>query len=173
MANPIAGVMMYLLLPERSYGWSISFLAETMGKIVQEAQAFLITMKEELPAQADNMFTVYVVNGEPAGVVLPHIEPDTDREGRMFWVGMHPRYRGKGLGKSLHLTGLYRLQNEYNAKTYLGSTQIDNVPMRKIMAGNGCIEQHTLISLNYAPGEDGLLEECKGMGERSTSGMIP
>ena len=128
---------------------SISFFAEVMGKSVQDAHAFLNAMKEELPTQVDNMFTVYLVNGKPAGIVLPHIEPDADREGRMFWIGLHPSYRGKGLGKNLHMIGLYRLQKEFKAKSYLGSTQIDNYPMRNIMAGNGCIERNIVISLKY------------------------
>ena len=128
---------------------SISFLAEVMGRSTERAHAFLRGMKEELPTQADTMFTVYLVNGEAAGIVLPHIEPDTDREGRMFWIGMHPSYRGKGLGKNLHMIGLYRLQEEFKAKTYLGSTQIDNYPMRNIMASNGCVERNTVISLKY------------------------
>lgn len=128
---------------------SISFLAETLRRSIQDAKAFLQGMKEELPTQAENMFTVYLVDGEPAGVVLPHIEPKSEREGRIFWIGMHPDYRGKGLGKYLHLIGLHRLQQEFNAKTYLGSTQIDNLPMRNIMASNGCEEQNTVISLKY------------------------
>ncbi len=129
---------------------SISFLSETMGRSEQEAMAFLQSMKEELPSQADYMFTVYYVEDKPAGVVLPHLEPDTDREGRMFWIGMHPDFIGKGLGKNLHLIGLHRLQKEWKAKTYLGSTEINNVPMRNIMVSNGCVERNTVTSLKYA-----------------------
>lgn len=128
---------------------SISFLAETMNVNDQEAKAFLQGMKEELSSQVDNMFTVYLINGEPAGLVFPHIEPDTDREGRMFWIGMHPNFIGKGLGKNLHLIGLYRLQKDFTAKTYLGSTQIENLPMRNIMMSNGCQEKMTVVSLKY------------------------
>lgn len=128
---------------------SISFLSEVKGTSYQNANAFLQGMKEELPAQAENMFTVYLVDGQPAGLVLPHIEPDTDREGRMFWIGIHRDFLGKGLGKSLHQIGLYRLQKEWKAKTYTGSTEISNSPMRKIMVSNGCAEKHTVLSLKY------------------------
>ncbi len=132
---------------------SISFLSEVKGTSYQNAKAFLQGMKEELPAQAENMFTVYQVDGHPAGLVLPHIEPDTDREGRIFWIGMHPDFLGKGLGQTLHQIGLFRLQKEWKAKTYAGSTEINNGPMRKIMVSNGCAEKHTVLSLKYVSKE--------------------
>jgi RimJ/RimL family protein N-acetyltransferase len=84
-------------------------------------------------------------------VVFPHLEPDKDREGRIFWIGIHPKFRGKGLGKYLHLIGLYRLRNDFNAKSYLGATEINNNPMKKIMKYNGCVEnKHPVISLERA-----------------------
>lgn len=132
---------------------SISFLSKVKGTSYQNAKAFLQGMKEELPAQAENMFTVYQVDGHPAGLVLPHIEPNTDREGRMFWIGMHPDFLGKGLGQTLHQIGLFRLQKEWKAKMYAGSTEINNSPMRKIMVSNGCAEKHTVLSLKYVSKE--------------------
>ena len=48
-------------------------------------------------------------------------------------------------GKQLHLIGLFRLQIEFKAKSYLGATQIENIPMRKIMEANGCSEQKDLF----------------------------
>lgn len=129
---------------------SIAFLAETMQSSYQDANEFLAQMREELPAQADHMFTVYFVKDEPAGVVFPHIEPNTDREGRMFWIGMYPKFKGKGLGKNLHQIGLYRLQKEFAARIYIGSTTKDNFAMRSIMASNRCKEKMTVISLNYS-----------------------
>lgn len=68
----------------------------------------------------------------------------------MFQIGIHPNFRGKGMGKTLHSIGLYRLKKEFNANSYLGFTQIDNYAMRKIMLANGCIEnKNKLISLEY------------------------
>ncbi|MEO4054635.1 N-acetyltransferase [Solibacillus sp. CAU 1738] len=131
---------------------SISFLSEVMRKSYIDTENFLIQMNEELPLQAEKMYTVYKVNNEPVGVVFPHIEPHTDREGRMFWIGIHPYFIGKRMGKALHLVGLYRLKIDFNAKSYVGITQINNHAMKKIMISNGCIQnKHTLISLEYSP----------------------
>jgi len=130
---------------------SISFLSEVMATSFSDAEKFLTSMRTELPSQVKDMFTVYLVNNEPVGVVFPHIEPNTDNEGRIFWIGIHPNFLGTGLGKNLHSIGLYRLKNEFKAMSYLGMTQVDNVPMRNIMASNGCVQsKNTVISLQYS-----------------------
>jgi RimJ/RimL family protein N-acetyltransferase len=130
---------------------SLSFLSEVMDRNLDDIEKFLMSMRTELPLQIQKMFTIYKVNNEPIGVVFPHLEPDKDNEGRIFWIGIHPKFRGKGWGKNLHLIGLYRLQNDFKAKSYLGATQINNNPMRKIMKYNGCVEnKNTVISLEYS-----------------------
>ncbi len=130
---------------------SILFLSEVMGTSVSDAETFLTGMNTELPSQVKEMFTVYIVNNEPVGVVFPHIEPNTANEGRIFWIGIHPKFLGTGLGKNLHSIGLYRLKNDFKAMSYLGMTQIDNMPMRNIMVSNGCIQNNnTVISLQYS-----------------------
>ena len=121
-----------------------------MSTSVIDAEKFLTEMRTELPSQVNNMYTVYIVNGEPVGVVFPHIEPNTNNEGRMFWIGIHPNFMGTGLGKDLHLIGLYRLKNEFKAMSYLGMTRVDNIPMRNIMLSNGCIQSNFVISLQYS-----------------------
>jgi len=130
---------------------SISFLSEVMGKNFIDTEKFLIGMRTELPSQAEKMYTVYIVNNEPVGVVFPHIEPNTDKEGRIFWIGIHPDFLGERLGKNLHLIGLHRLKNEFKAKSYLGMTEINNNQMRKIMVSNRCNQnKNTVISLQYS-----------------------
>lgn len=130
---------------------SISFLSEVMGTSFIDAEKFLMGMSTELPSQVNEMFTVYKVNNEPVGVVFPHIEPNTNKEGRIFWIGIHPNFLGTGLGKNLHAIGLYRLKNEFKEMSYLGMTQVDNIPMRNIMVSNGCIQhENTVISLQYS-----------------------
>ncbi|WP_078382239.1 GNAT family N-acetyltransferase [Sutcliffiella halmapala] len=128
---------------------SISFLADVMDRDVREAERFLMNMETELPAQVNKMYTVYKVKGEPVGVVFPHIEPDTESEGRIFWIGIHPKFTRKGYGKKLHLIGLSRLVNDFDAKSYLGATGIENTPMRRIMNANGCSLKHTVITLEF------------------------
>lgn len=129
---------------------SISFLSEVMNSSFTEAKRFLTNMKTELPSHADEMYTVLIVRNQPAGVVFPHIEPETNQQGRIFWIGMHPVFLRKGLGQSLHLIGLHRLQSEFKAKSYLGATSVNNFAMRKIMLANGCVQTHcNLVSLEY------------------------
>lgn len=130
---------------------SLTFLSEIMDRNMLDIHKFIGSMRTELPSQVQKMFTIYKVNNEPVGVVFPHLEPDKDKEGRIFWIGIHPKFRGKGLGKNLHLIGLYRLQNDFKAKSYVGATQINNYSMRKIMIYNGCVEnKNTVISLVYS-----------------------
>lgn len=130
---------------------SIAFLSEVMNLTYEQTEKFLKSMKTELPEQADKMFTVYTVNSEPAGAVFPHLEPDRDWEGRMFWIGIHPDFKGKGYGKNLHLIGLHRLQYEFKAEKYLGATRTDNAAMRKVMVANGCIQKsNSVFSLEYS-----------------------
>lgn len=142
--------------------WSISepraihFLSEVMEQGIQETEKFLQSMRSELPDQVDNILTVHYDNHIPIGVVIPHIEPDTDSEGRIFWIGLHPQYRGKGYGRNLHNIGLERLQQDFQAKTYLGATQIENEPMKNIMIANGCKHfGESVISLEYKRKNDG------------------
>ncbi|MCS0787580.1 GNAT family N-acetyltransferase [Cytobacillus firmus] len=130
---------------------SITFLSEVINFTYEQTEKFLKIMKTELPEQADKMFTVYTVHSEPAGAVFPHLEPGRDREGRMFWIGIHPDFKGKGYGKNLHLIGLHRLQHDFKAETYLGATRTDNAAMRKVMEANGCIqESNSVFSLEYS-----------------------
>lgn len=125
---------------------SISFLSEVMGTSF-DAEKFLTGMRTELPSQVKDIFTVYIINNEPVGVVFSHIE-NTDNEGRIFWIGIHPNFLGTGLGKNLHSIGLYRLKNVFKAISYLGMTQINNIPMRNIMVSNGYNQyKNTVISL--------------------------
>ncbi|GAK00178.1 GNAT family N-acetyltransferase [Geomicrobium sp. JCM 19055] len=103
---------------------SIMLLATIMDIDKDKSIQFLQSMKVELPSQYHAMFTVYIDDGIPVGIVLPHIEPNTDQEGRMFWIGVHPNYKGIGYGALLHKVGLHRLQNDFHAKTYVGITTI-------------------------------------------------
>ncbi|MBM6617893.1 GNAT family N-acetyltransferase [Bacillus suaedaesalsae] len=129
---------------------SISFLSEVMNVSNEKAKRFLENMKSELPTQVDNMYTVYMENDVPIGVVFPHIEPDTNQEGRMFWIGIHLEHQGKGYAKALHSIGLFRLQHDFHAKMYVGATKVENIPMQKVMITNGCVQQkHKIMTFEY------------------------
>ncbi|WP_371018906.1 GNAT family N-acetyltransferase [Pseudalkalibacillus sp. JSM 102089] len=74
----------------------------------------------------------------PLGVVMPHIEPGTTNEGRLFYFGLVPNERGKGKSKQLHKQALEILKNDFDASYYIGSTGKDNLPMLKTFQNSGC-----------------------------------
>jgi hypothetical protein len=59
-------------------------------------------------------------NSRPIGVVIPHIEPGTLREGRLFYFGLIPEERGKGKSIPLHQQALDILKNVFKAEYYKG-----------------------------------------------------
>ncbi|WP_079528702.1 GNAT family N-acetyltransferase [Halobacillus hunanensis] len=77
---------------------------------------------------------------KPIGVVMPHIEPGTTGEGRLFYFGLIPEKRGKGKSRALHRQALSVLRDEFNADYYMGSTSYRNEPMLKVFDYNGCHE---------------------------------
>ncbi|UOQ95267.1 GNAT family N-acetyltransferase [Halobacillus shinanisalinarum] len=77
---------------------------------------------------------------QPIGVVMPHIEPGTIAEGRLFYFGLIPEARGKGKSKVLHRQALAILRQKFDAAYYVGSTSYHNTPMLKLFAHNGCVE---------------------------------
>ncbi len=94
-------------------------------------------MKQEIGEQyKSSCYSVYW-NKNLLGVVIPIIEPDTEEEGRLFYMGVLPQQRGKGFGKQLHQLGLFLLQ-EKGATYYIGSTGVENKPMQQIFQYNDC-----------------------------------
>ncbi|MCM3124502.1 MULTISPECIES: GNAT family N-acetyltransferase [unclassified Mesobacillus] len=77
-------------------------------------------------------------NGNPIGVIMPHIEPGTSEEGRLFYFGIIPSERGKGKSKLLHQQALEILKNDFMATHYIGRTGHNNLPMLKTFQNNGC-----------------------------------
>jgi len=75
---------------------------------------------------------------KPIGVVIPHIEPGTLNEGRLFYFGLVPNERGKGKSKRLHQQALKILESSYKATYYIGRTSHRNLPMLKTFVKNGC-----------------------------------
>lgn len=86
-------------------------------------------------------------NDVPIGVTMPHIEPGTVDEGRIFYFGILPSERGKGKSKLLHQQTLDILKKDFNASYYIGSTGHNNLPMLKTFQHNGCtvIEQNKVF----------------------------
>jgi ribosomal protein S18 acetylase RimI-like enzyme len=86
-------------------------------------------------------------HGEPVGLVLPQLFPDSPAEGTLYWIGLLPGWRGRGWGRVLHARGLELLLGR-GARRYIGSTPLDNLPMRRIFQLNGCRERGVRVLLH-------------------------
>ncbi|MFA1821753.1 GNAT family N-acetyltransferase [Virgibacillus oceani] len=71
------------------------------------------------------------------GMAIPHIEMGTEDEGRLFYFGVKPEYRGHGFGKKIHWKTLALLK-DLNASYYVGSTDQANLAMIGIFKQNDC-----------------------------------
>lgn len=88
-------------------------------------------IKELGPSYIDTCLTAYE-NGKPIGVVMPHIEPGTVDEGRIFYFGLITEARGRGKSTTLYRQGLALLKDEFGASYSVGSTSIHNKPMLRV-----------------------------------------
>lgn len=80
---------------------------------------------------------IFRKSGEPVGLSIPIIEQGTVDEGRLFYFGVVPEWRGKGYGSAFHRISLNLLQR-IGATTYVGSTDEANRHMIRIFEQNGC-----------------------------------
>ncbi|MGF3102795.1 hypothetical protein [Rossellomorea sp. DUT-2] len=104
-----------------------------------------LTMPEQMKSVAnelgdsykDSCIAIYEGN-QPIGVIMPHIEPGTVDEGRLFYFGLIPDERSKGKSKLLHKLALNLLASEFQAKNYIGGTSKNNAPMIRTFLANGC-----------------------------------
>lgn len=74
---------------------------------------------------------------QPIGIVLPQRFSDSPEEGTLMSVGIVNEYRGRGFGRVLHAKGLEVLRHQ-GATDYIGSTDVQNLPMIRIFGLNGC-----------------------------------
>ncbi len=80
---------------------------------------------------------------KPIGITIPHIEPETIDEGRLFYFGLLPEERGKGRSVQLHYQSLLFLK-QMGATYYIGSTHETNLIMQNVFLKNGCsVKSHT------------------------------
>ncbi|WP_371320149.1 hypothetical protein [Chengkuizengella axinellae] len=90
-----------------------------------------------------NFCNVIFLRNIPIGISIPHIEPGTLNEGRLFYFGILPEHRGKGLSSVIHYQSLIMLK-QMGATYYIGSTHDENIKMQKVFQRNDCITRaHT------------------------------
>ncbi|WP_051348614.1 GNAT family N-acetyltransferase [Peribacillus kribbensis] len=73
----------------------------------------------------------------PIALAIPHIEPGRKNEGRLFYFGLMPAHRGRGLSKMLHYQTLWMLKG-MGAEYYIGSTHTTNMAMQRVFTLNSC-----------------------------------
>jgi len=102
------------------------------------------SIQESFPALLESMSRPFALkwkaaylNDEIAGIMLPDIYPDEPHKGTITYIGIRPRFRGRGLARILHAKALSDLAM-LGVKTYVGSTHIRNTAMRKVFESNGC-----------------------------------
>ncbi|VDG89518.1 Acetyltransferase (GNAT) family [Lysinibacillus sphaericus] len=81
---------------------------------------------------------IFQKEGEPVGISIPHIESGTMEEGRLFYFGILPEWRGKGMGTICHQHTLDALK-EFGATYYVGSTDAGNDAMIRVFEKNDCV----------------------------------
>ncbi len=103
----------------------------------------------ELVAYAGTCFDartwkVAYIDGVAAGVLLPQVYEGSPHEGTLFYVGVCPDFRGRGLGTHLHAQGLSDLA-ACGVTHYVGSTDTRNVPMMRVFERNDCRQTGTQL----------------------------
>jgi GNAT superfamily N-acetyltransferase len=85
------------------------------------------------------------LDGEPAAFVLPFVEASSGWATLKF-LGLAPRWRGKGLGGHVHRHGFAMLQ-ALGGIEYHGGTSAENLPMRRLFETHGCAVHLELFEL--------------------------
>ncbi|UJL46666.1 GNAT family N-acetyltransferase [Virgibacillus sp. NKC19-16] len=108
------------------------------NKSSQAKDQFLLSLESELGVEWRNHCFYFTKNEALIGICIPHIEMGTENEGRLFYFGVVPEWRKKGIGTEIHKIAL-RLLHQLEATYYIGSTDISNVHMAQIFKQNGCV----------------------------------
>ncbi|WP_052158704.1 GNAT family N-acetyltransferase [Halobacillus sp. BBL2006] len=96
------------------------------------------SVEKELGSTYKDTCNIAYEEGRVIGVVMPHIEPGTKEEGRIFYFGLVPEARGKGKSADLYLQGLHLLKECFGAAYSVGATSVKNVPMQKVFEKHNC-----------------------------------
>lgn len=97
----------------------------------------LDSVKNELGEEWRKSCNAIYLEDRPIGIAVAHIEPETVDEGRLFYFGLLPEERGKGLSSVIHNQSLNILK-QMGATYYIGSTHETNKRMQKVFFNNGC-----------------------------------
>lgn len=117
--------------------WSKTMKQSLNAKSSLSIEEHMTSVKEELGYKYKDVCLIAYEKDIPIGIIIPHIEPRTMVEGRLFYFGLLPEQRNKGKSKLLHLDALVKLKG-LGATNYVGSTSFNNIPMIKTFQRNNC-----------------------------------
>jgi ribosomal protein S18 acetylase RimI-like enzyme len=96
-----------------------SLLSEVQNRVFENTWGFCPNTKDDIRFYLDwtgsriEHVLVHMKNDEVAGYLWPHpVEGISARRVRLHMLGIHPRHRGRGLGRSLLFSALTRLREE-------------------------------------------------------------
>ncbi|RFU60107.1 GNAT family N-acetyltransferase [Bacillus sp. V59.32b] len=127
------------VLTEEGYKdlWGNCMSGSENARSTLSMEEHLRSVKLELgPYWRKSCYAVYE-NNKPLGIAIPHIEPGTSDEGRLFYFGLVPEERGKGKSAGIHRDSLVLL-HRLGAAFYVGSTDQANHGMQKVFLNNDC-----------------------------------
>ncbi|MGD6965479.1 hypothetical protein ACQCVP_03480 [Rossellomorea vietnamensis] len=127
---------------------SLTFLEEPDNESIINCLTTILDCRQEAKNMIDLLFAevardkfrinLVKIRGRDAAVYIPHIEPHTEDEGRVFFFGIKPEFRGYGYGAKIHRSALCSLKKMLNARVYVGVTDSGNLKMKKVFERNGC-----------------------------------
>ncbi|PLT29958.1 GNAT family N-acetyltransferase [Peribacillus deserti] len=118
--------------------WSRCMTGSANAASTLSIDEHLSSVKSELGTGWEHSCLAVFIDGEAAGISIPHLEPGTAEEGRIFYFGLIPEQRGKGISAEIHYQSL-RILREKGASYYVGSTHESNLGMQAVFWKNGCM----------------------------------
>ncbi len=131
------------------YLWSLSMEGSPNPQSSLNIDEHLQSVKTELGENYERSCMAVYENEKPIGVIIPHIEPGTAEEGRLFYFGLSQSERGKGKSGIIHQDALDILYKDFRAAYYIGSTSYNNQPMLNTFIKNGCRIKEELLCYSF------------------------
>jgi RimJ/RimL family protein N-acetyltransferase len=117
--------------------WEMCMKDSANAKSSLTMDQHLLSVESELGEKWRNSCRVFYIERTPIGITIPHIEPGTIDEGRIFYFGLFPEARGRNFASDLHYQSLQFLK-EMGARYYIGATHLANTKMQKVFLRNNC-----------------------------------
>ncbi len=121
--------------------WEQSMNDSPNGRSTLTMDDHMESVKQELGKGYESSCLTVFEESRPIGIVMPHIEPGTEKEGRIFYFGLVPEERARGKGTLLFFDALRRLKHDFGASSHVGSTSIHNKAMLRLFEKAGGVQE--------------------------------